>query len=288
MSSSSGYYTLAAATQATAGSSAPAAQLSAIAGTAAATEAAANTDSLIAELAELHELQNFAAIIVTAPSPAVAPAPTAAAAPTVNTEMVAGGGGGGSSMTPSEAAHVPKLPSTANRVYGMEVGSEGIFVHGLPSSATEPGFRAFICLRTKPSFIPSCLGIKPADLDALYHSVFLQVTRSPNEMFGCWAEDDAEDEGRGADGQTRLRFNRKMLRIRLGKYLARQGRGGEAIGNGVPAQRPGPARPIPSSPGGLLRGRDGHFSERRGQLVVFLCAPRVAPGRHCCRNSDQA
>jgi len=119
------------------------------------------------------------------------------------------------------AAHVPKLPSTANRFYGLEVGSEGIFVHGLPSSATESGFRAFICLGTNPPFIPSCLGIKPAaDLDALYHSVFLQVTRSPNEMFGCWAEDEAEDEGRGADGRTRLRFNRKTLRIRLGEYLA--------------------------------------------------------------------
>ena len=207
MSSSSGYFS-----SSSAAAAAAAAQATAPAAATEAAAAVANTDNLIAELAELQELQSF---IATAPSPA-------AAAAAVNTEMIAGGGGsGGSSVALSEAAHVPKLPSTANRFYGLEVGSEGIFVHGLPSSATESGFRAFICLGTNPPFIPSCLGIKPAaDLDALYHSVFLQVTRSPNEMFGCWAEDEAKDEGRGADGRTRLRFNRKTLRIRLGEYLA--------------------------------------------------------------------
>jgi hypothetical protein len=190
----------------------------AIINAAAAAPTSNSTDNLIAELEELHNLQNLAAAIVTAPSPAAA---NSAAVPTVD-QLVAAAAAAQDNNLNAAAAGIPTLPSNANRLYGMEKGPGGIFIYGLPSSAAEPGFRAFICLEAKPAYIPSSLGmvVPPKDQESLFHSVFLQRTRGPNEMFGSYFNDEAEDEGRGADGRTRLRFGRKTLRIRFDEFLS--------------------------------------------------------------------
>jgi hypothetical protein len=120
------------------------------------------------------------------------------------------------------------------RHFKTEAG--GIWIHGEPSSTVEPGFRAIICLDAKPVVLPTYLGLPTptGPHDSLRHSVFLQRTSNPNEMFGRWAEDEAADAaaaevnsnnaniaaaaatGGGANRQQRSRLT---MRIRLDEYL---------------------------------------------------------------------
>ncbi len=156
-------------------------------------------------LAELSfdELHEFAAAIISAPSP-VPTATEAAALPAI-----------------ASAPAVPTLPSCKNCTYGWETGLGGVWIHGESSSRDELGFRAFVCLEAKPFIIPTVLGSLPAtDADSLHHAVFLQRTEGPNEMFGVWTDNEVTDEGRGSDGQIRFRYSRKTLRIKLDEYLA--------------------------------------------------------------------
>jgi len=153
---------------------------------------------------------------------AAAAAPTSTATDNLIAELEEAAAAAQDNNLNAAATGIPTLPSNANRLYGMEKGPGGIFIFGLPSSATEPGFRAFVCLEAKPAYIPSSLGmvVPPKDQESLFHSVFLQRTKGPNEMFGSYFNDEAEDEGRGADGRTRLRFGRKTLRIRFDEFLS--------------------------------------------------------------------
>jgi hypothetical protein len=149
------------------------------------------------------ELHESVAVIISAPSPI--PTATAAAALPVVTSTSA----------------VPTLPSCKNCTYRWEKGLGGIWIHRESSSRDEPGFRAFVCLEAKPLIILTGLGSLPAtEADSLHHTVFLQRTKGPDEMFGVWTDDEATDEGQGHNGQIRFRYGRKTLRIKLYEYLA--------------------------------------------------------------------
>jgi len=85
----------------------------------------------------------------------------------------------------------------------------GVWVHGQPpSSASELGFRAIICIDSKP-ILPPSLGL-PSNLETYRNTVFLQTTHGPNEMFSRW--DDPSNHKHG--------LVPKMMTIGLDEYLA--------------------------------------------------------------------
>ena len=185
-------------------------------------------------LAELAEIVNFAAAAVSSsnalPPPPPPPPTTTRTTTTTTTKAPA-----------AAAASATKPPATLplpieERVRQVKTEAGGIWIHGEPSSTVEPGFRAIICLDAKPVVLPTYLGLPTptGPHDSLRHSVFLQRTSNPNEMFGRWAEDEAADAaaaevnsnnaniaaaaatGGGANRQQRSRLT---MRIRLDEYL---------------------------------------------------------------------
>jgi hypothetical protein len=98
-----------------------------------------------------------------------------------------------------------------------------IFWHGDASSAVEPGFQAIICLKDRPIKVPTSLGLR--QLDSYRHQVFLQRTEGPNQMFGRWCDDEAQDKQEAAaaanddDDDNPFKCNRRTLRLRLDDYL---------------------------------------------------------------------
>jgi hypothetical protein len=121
-----------------------------------------------------------------------------------------------SQMVESIVAHAPP-PARAKWPLGYRINPEsgGIWFNGEPSSATEPGFRAVICLDARPDIVPADLGLPR--LDSYVKTVFLQRTRGPNEMFGSWLEDEAADNA--APKEETLRYGRRTLRLQLDDYL---------------------------------------------------------------------
>jgi hypothetical protein len=237
MSSSStlGYFSVAAtaAAAAAAGSGAPVPSLSTLAplptrsstvssAAAAVAVAAVAADDNGDNLEELAEIVNSAAATASASASASGSNPT-----TMTTKAT---------VSPAGAA-VPKLPAALplpieERWRMVETDVGGIWIHGEPSSTIEPGFRALICVDAKPVVLPAYLGLPTptatGSQDSLRHSVFLQRTANPNEMFGRWVEAEATDDAAAAAAEAddaaaaatdRRSRSRLTLRIGLDEYL---------------------------------------------------------------------
>lgn len=155
---------------------------------------------------ELDELVALAAAIITVPSASSStPPPSDAAVATAP------------APAPAAAAAAP----VARSRFPLEVTPDdgSIFWHGEVSSSTEPGFQAIICLRDRPLKLVPSLGLPLQE--SYRHCVFLQRTEGPNQMFGPWCEDEAQDEREAAAAAAAnlLHCDRLTLRLRLDDYL---------------------------------------------------------------------
>jgi len=159
---------------------------------------------------ELDELVALAAAIITVPSASSStPPPSDAAVATAPAPAPA--------PAPAAAAAAP----VARSRFPLEVTPDdgSIFWHGEVSSSTEPGFQAIICLRDRPLKLVPSLGLPLQE--SYRHCVFLQRTEGPNQMFGPWCEDEAQDEREAAAAAAAnlLHCDRLTLRLRLDDYL---------------------------------------------------------------------
>jgi len=160
---------------------------------------------------ELDELVALAAAIITVPSASSStPPPSDAAVATAPAPAPA----------PAAAAAAAAAPVARSR-FPLEVTADdgSIFWHGEVSSSTEPGFQAIICLRDRPlKLVPS---LELPLQESYRHCVFLQRTEGPNQMFGPWCEDEAQDEREAAAAAAAnlLHCDRLTLRLRLDDYL---------------------------------------------------------------------
>jgi hypothetical protein len=192
-------------------------------------------------LHDLEQIVNLEAVIASVPA-------ATEAVPTLTEPMAAA------------TAATRWLQPFEDRVYQVRGRPGGIWLHGEPSSALEPGFRAIICLEARPASLPSYLGL-PTDLDSYRYQVFLQRTAGPNEMFGRWTEDEAKDEGQ-AGGPCPL-IGRRTLRLHLHEYLSLLTLVREewqAIETRLPAtarQLQSADQPVPTDPGVSYVGEGG-------------------------------
>ena len=193
------------------------------------------------DLHDLEQIVNLEAVIASVPA-------ATEAVPTLTEPMAAA------------TAATRWLQPFEDRVYQVRGRPGGIWLHGEPSSALEPGFRAIICLEARPASLPSYLGL-PTDLDSYRYQVFLQRTAGPNEMFGRWTEDEAKDEGQ-AGGPCPL-IGRRTLRLHLHEYLSLLTLVREewqAIETRLPAtarQLQSADQPVPTDPGVSYVGEGG-------------------------------
>jgi len=133
---------------------------------------------------------------------------------TTTTPLVAAAAAATATPPPAVAPTRWTLPFPSRGVReGCRTVDDGIWWHGEPGSAVEPGFQAIICLLDRPVNLVPSLGLPL--LDSYRHTVFLQRTDGPNEMFARWCDDEARDEQEAASGD----YNRRTLRLRLGDYL---------------------------------------------------------------------
>jgi len=159
---------------------------------------------------ELDELVALAAAIITVPSASSStPPPSDAAVATAP------------APAPAPAAAAAAAAPVARSRFPLEVTADdgSIFWHGEVSSSTEPGFQAIICLRDRPLKLVPSLGLPLQE--SYRHCVFLQRTEGPNQMFGPWCEDEAQDEREAAAAAAAnlLHCDRLTLRLRLDDYL---------------------------------------------------------------------
>jgi hypothetical protein len=211
------------------------------------------------DLHDLEQIVNLEAVIASVPA-------ASEAVPTLTEPMAAA------------PAATRWLQPFEDRVYQVRGRPGGIWLHGEPSSALEPGFRAIICLEARPASLPSYLGL-PTDLDSYRYQVFLQRTAGPNEMFGRWTEDEAKDEGRAGvnnDDPCPL-IGRRTLRLHLHEYLSLLTLVREewqAIETRLPAtarQLQNSDQPVPTDPGVSYVGEGGVaiFRARMKDRIFF-------------------